>query len=284
MYLFVELENEFLPRKQELIEYVKSLFGEQNVHLTFKHLVKREDVKSFLDTAYAGCEDKLIWFGINDDHVFVDIDTDVLEEGLTLVKNDKSKFKTLYYSHWPEVLRLSGKLNNQERVGNYVKFTATLLDAIQIFNLNYLRYLYGEVVWNFNESFFVGREHKKIEALILQSNIWTDPKAPYRYAEGLINSYVDNLQTIYVPLRELARHFDGYSHVKMRLDDLAEYPEMKLPKELNLISYTPSEIIRRIHVHHESLWTDGNTFKIPDEWVNTILALYSKKTYPSLNL
>jgi hypothetical protein len=228
----------------------------------------QEEWKIFFNVTYTPSEDTLIWFTQCDDHVFIDFNTDILYEGIEHLKNDTSNFKSLYFSHWPEILRLSGKLGNQVKIGNYIKFNATLLDTIQIFNLRYLKYLFLEREWK-------GKEYKKIDSLILQPNIWSDPMNPYPYGGSLIGDFISDLQTIYVPLRELVRHFDGYSHVGMRTDDGAEFPYLKLPQEDNIFLHSPAEIVRKVNVAHTSPWTDGNKFKIPDEWINHIVYLYS---------
>ena len=269
IHLYIELDAEFANRKDEFKNHVNHLFGKYNVNLNFFRMTRQAEWRAFMKEHYSEDTDRLVWFSQCDDHVFIDVDQTILNEGLDLLRKDtKSSFKTLYYSHWPEILRLSGKLGNQQRVGNYIKFNATLLDAIQIFNLNYLKYLFTVRDWQ-------GREYKKIDSLILQPNIWSNPLSPYNYGGHLIGSFEGNLQTIYVPMRELVRHFDGYSHVFMRTDENAEFPALKLPIESNIIKYSPTSLIRKLHVPHVSPWTDGNTFQIPDEWIDTVIHLYT---------
>ena len=82
--------------------------------------------------------DELVWFTQNDDHVFIDFNMYILNEGLEILKNDKNKHKSIYFSHWPEILKMSGKFEEPIVIGNYINFKRTMLDSIQIFNLNYL--------------------------------------------------------------------------------------------------------------------------------------------------
>jgi hypothetical protein len=270
VHLYVELDNEFMHRKDEFTNYVLSLFGKEKVNLQLYRMTRQEQWCIFMREHYpidTYDDNKLIWFTQCDDHMFIDVDKTILNEGIQLLQQDTSKFKTLYYSHWPEILRLSGKLGNQQRVGNYIKFNATLLDAIQIFNLRYLRYLLTIQDWR-------GREYIKIDNLIIQQTIWSNPQSPQNYGRDSIGSFESNLQTIYVPMRELVRHFDGYSHVFMRTDEGAEFPALKLPLESNVIKYSPTSLMRKVRVHHVSPWTEGNTFQIPDEWVDTVIHLY----------
>ena len=55
-----------------------------------------------------------VYFTQNDDHIFVDDNDYMLQEGLELLAAHKTEFKTIYLSHWPEVLKLSGKENLQK--------------------------------------------------------------------------------------------------------------------------------------------------------------------------
>ena len=64
---------------------------------------------------------RLVFFLQNDDHVFIDVDTSVLCRGLTLLHSEPSRFKSLYMAHWPEALRLSGKVSPPRRVESLVR-------------------------------------------------------------------------------------------------------------------------------------------------------------------
>ena len=262
--LFVELDAEFVSRTKELSDHVERLFGTENVNIQFKRFTRQDEWREFFSQAYPTQEDRLVWFSQCDDHVFIDFNLDVVNEGFDLLRKDTGRFKTMFYSHWPEILRLSGKLNTHERVGNYVKFKCTLVDAIQVFNLNYLKYLFTELDWR-------GKPFKKIDNLVLQRSVWCDPKN-LRDRDG--HYYFDNLQTVYVPLRELARHFDGYSHVWIKHGPSDEFPLLELPHEANKFDRSPAMIKRQMQVPHTSEWTEGNTFTVPDEWVNAAIALY----------
>jgi hypothetical protein len=262
--LFVELDTEFKHREGELKEYVTALFG--SVHIRFHRFLRQDEWRTFFSSEYPSSDDRLVWFSQCDDHVLIDSNLDIVNEGLELMRADPTPFKTLFYSHWPEILRLTGKFNTHERVGNYVKFKCSLVDAIQVFNLNYLKFLFTQLDWR-------GKLFKKIDNLVLQRTVWCDPKRP-RDRDG--QYYMDNLQTVYVPLRELARHFDGYTHVWIKDGEQDEFPLLKLPIESNVFDRSPQMIKRQMQVPHTSEWTEGNTFTVPDEWVDVAVSLYSR--------
>jgi hypothetical protein len=268
VYLFVELDTDLLSRADEVKDHVVKLFGTRDVHLQFNRFTRQPEWCTFFKQEYSTEEDRLIWFGQCDDHVFIDFNLDIVNEGFELLRKDTSKFKSLYYSHWPEIMPLTGKLGTQTRVGNYVKFIGTMADAIQVFNLNYMKYLFTELDWK-------GREFKKIDNVVLQRSLWCDPKNVQDYGPQIAH-YMDNLQTIYVPLRELARHFDGYFHVGIQHGDNDEFPLVKLPHASNDFSRSPDKIRRQLRIPHSSPWTKGNAFVVPDEWIETSIALYAQ--------
>jgi hypothetical protein len=267
IYLLVELDDEFKHRAHELKQHVTTLFGTEGVTVKFTRFLLQEEWRDFFAKEYPSTEDRLVWFSQCDDHIFIDTDLEIVNEGFDLLRKDTSRFKTMFYSHWPEILRLSGKFGTHERVGNYIKFKCTLVDAIQVFNLNYLKYLFTELDWR-------GKPFRKIDNLVLQRSVWCDPKH-LRDRDG--HYYMDDLQVIYVPLRELARHFDGYIHVWIKDGETDEFPLLKLPIEANTFDRSPQMIKRQMQVPHTSEWTEGNTFTVPDEWVNHAISLYSKK-------
>ncbi len=118
-------------------------------------------------------------------------------EGINLLKNDKTEHKTLFLSHCPEIMKLSGKYQIPELIGNYIKFKLSLLDSIQIFSLKYLYDICVNYKWK--------KDHVRIDSLL--NEIFNSNDLPCK--NNVLN------QTIYVPLLEVLRHFDGYSHVQI---------------------------------------------------------------------
>ena len=209
--------------------------------------------------------DHLVLFLQNDDHVFVDFDTDVLLEGLQLLKADNHPYKAIYMSHWPEIIKLSGKLHTQERVGNYVRFTGTLSDTVQIFNVGYLYHVIEERPW-------VVPRYNRLDGALVQCQIANYPTEPLP-SDGYNGWTAEGLEHIYVPLRELFRHYDGYAHVGM---DPALCPPLDRTRTPQ--TYTsdqrPTALIRRMTAPHHSVWAAGNEFVVPLEWILRMLELY----------
>lgn len=84
-------------------------------------------------------------------------------------------------------------------------------------------------------------------------------------------------QTIYVPLKELCRHFDGYDHVGIPLH-VPPCECLHLPEDGTTIQYidkTPEMLRARMTIRHTSGWTANNHFSIPEEWIQKMLALHN---------
>jgi hypothetical protein len=259
VYFFIKLDDNYLEQTDNLLNFIYSVFSyldKKDIHVTFNRLSIQSEWCSLIDSLY----DKLggnepILFLNNDDHVFVDYDNKLLEEGLNILSNDTSLHKSIYISHWPEIIKLSGKYNIPERVGNFINFKLTLLDSIQIFNLEFLKYILVTYTWK--------REHPRIDDLL--NEITNTDILPCEY-----NTLS---QTIYVPLKELFRKFDGYSHVGISHD----CPPLVLP--CNIFYYDVNTLISKITAAHISPWTVNNTFNIPKEWIDINLSLHNKDYY-----
>jgi hypothetical protein len=193
------------------------------------------------------------------------------------MKKDKSAFKSMYTSHWPEILLLSGKNGTQERVGNFIKFRATILDHFQIYNVRLLKFLILQLYWEnlsvnrlealaFNADLFLG-------SVLAPDGIVPSMSERVRMCHSLYN--IDKLQTIFIPMKELCRHFDGYDHVHIPIDSSSPFPALVLPGEANNFNVNRELVKRKIRCHHSSIWTQGNTFIIPEEWEENILKLYN---------
>ena len=197
IFLFVKLDDEFVDRREELDQYIRLLFDPSITDLRWERYTTQVEWRPIIESL---SDDQLVWFSQNDDHIFIDYNLDILREGIDLLEKDESKYKSIIYSHWPEVLKLSGKLGTQQKVGNYIRFNATICDSIQIINGGFLKYLFLELDWQ-------GRSFIKTDDLLTQQQIVGMRCGLYQITQSL--------QTVYIPLRELCQHFDGYNHITM---------------------------------------------------------------------
>lgn len=244
-YLFIELDEAYANRRAEIAAYATELFGDRLSFEPRRLLHKRDWAPVISKIGEYANSDYPVWFAQSDDHIFIDFDLDILKEGIELLKKDASPYRSLLYSHWPEGLRMSGTRGSWERTGNYIRHKRPLFENMCIYNFGVLNYVFTEYTWS------------------------VDPPT-YGWVDCL---RCDFSVTMYVPLRELCRHFDGYSHVKMRIDKDAEFPAMVLPPDANNFKFTESHLRWRFHVPH---W--GNDpmalFTIPREWEDAMVELY----------
>jgi hypothetical protein len=199
-----------------------------------------------------------VWLAQNDDHPFIDYNTDVLMEGIELLNNDPNKYKSLLYSHFPESMKLPG-LVKHEKINNYIKCQMTSLDSIQIYNLQYLYYFFVEYTWK--------AEYFRLD------NLFSSEIMPTIGGNSAIFNNAFS-QVMYLPLRELCRHFDGYDHVFM---DRGDCPLLELPD--NTFDYSKEALIKKMTANHRSFNTKNNHFTPPQDWIDTVLSLHTIDKY-----
>jgi hypothetical protein len=265
VYLLIKLDEEFKSREEELKKFVKKIFSKNKVvyipkryeyQFQWQELIKKISSKN-----------NVVWFSQNDDHPFIDINLNVLYEGVDLLLKDKHKYRSIYLSHWTEILRLSGKFCNPKIVGNYAKFQATIFDSIQMFNTEYLKYIFLHLDWR-------DKQFKRIDSLLL----FDEFKPALDAICGVKNTTRwSPMQNVYVPLRELCRKYSGYSHVNIEWVKPLELSndhsfDIKRPP------FDDLSIINTMTANHDSPWTHNNNFKIPQHWINKSLSLYKQKS------
>lgn len=140
VYLYVELDKRFESRRAELRSAAQQLFGKRLITLQSRRLTTQSAWREELAATIApprgalGSDeaDRLIWFLQSDDHIFVDLNQDVLCEGLARMRADNSRFKTLFMSHWASALNLAGKVNRPVQRGAYIVSKLTQVDSVQV--------------------------------------------------------------------------------------------------------------------------------------------------------
>lgn len=251
VHLYLKLDEEFLPFRDELKHYIETIFDGVKLHIVWNRIETQDEWKPIIRKITKSQES--IWFTQNDDHPFVDINTEIISEGERLLNQHKGEFASIYLSHWPEILKLSGKNDVPFRQGSFIGFKATLLDSIQIFTPALLRYIFIDLDWG-------DRRYRRIDTLLRQRKIW-----------GKSGNTDLELQTIYVPLREQCRKFMAYSHVEM-YSVLPLKPTFELAK----VQRKPADVKNLMLARHKSLWTRRNQFRIPRSWVIESQKLYGE--------
>ena len=251
VHLHLKLDQEFLPYRDELQNFIETIFSGTNLFISWNRLEYQADWVPVIERITSLQE--VVWFMQNDDHPFIDINTELIKEGELLLRSQVDQMASVYLSHWPEVLRLSGKNQVPFKAGNFIGFKATLLDSIQIFTPAYLRYIFIELDWE-------SRRFTRIDTLLMQRSIW-----------GESGNTDLELQTVYVPLREQCRKFVGYDHVNMK-----SVSPLSPTFDVSRIDRSPSAIKKLMLARHKSMWTRNNKFKIPKSWISASQDLYDE--------
>jgi hypothetical protein len=253
VHLYLKLDLEFESYKPELELFIKRVFLGTKVELSWTRIERQEDWQPIISKIVELNE--LIWFSQNDDHPFIDHNTDLITEGIQLLKDEPHEYASIYLSHWPEILKLAGKNTEPELKGGYLVFDGTLLDSIQIVKPKFLHYIFFEINWN-------GIHYKRIDELLRQRAIW-----------GEIGNTDVSLQKIYVPLREQCRKFMAYSHVHMK-----SVTPLAPSYELAPISRSAQDVGDLIFADHKSFWTENNDYILPINIVEIIQELYGNRS------
>lgn len=241
--MYISLDEEFMARQNELHDLVLSLFSDYPITLEWARYDNIDQWRPWINEQISlhGREEP-VFFAQNDDHVFIDYDDEIIKEGLVLFKNDPHPYKSLIFSHWPEVIRRSGKISPPTIMGRYVRFIDSFDDSIQILNLGFLEYLFCKLHCP---------DHARVFTRI----------------DGRYNTlgFIGDRQAVYAPLRELCRKFNGYAHVGIDTGPSSPIPALVLPPENNKFDMTREGLLRKLLVPHWSNWTDNNSYVISNE-------------------
>ena len=211
--IYCKLDEKYKNREDDLREFIEKEFAGQKLELSFDRLEHQDDWQNiYREKLVSGPGNPLppnepIWFCCNHDHIFMDYNLDILNEGVELLKI-AGESASVYFSHWPELLHKASHPHNEKHGptnlhGNYLGFM--LLnnnDSIQIITPElYKRWWFEE---DYGDAFL--------------------PRSDYRLSDDQGNPIGYDIRNgrrqmlhhyCYVPLRELCRHYDGYGHVEI---------------------------------------------------------------------
>lgn len=205
--IYYDLDVSYESRREELKGWINSLFINPIVY--DYRLTHQSEWRKAMEEVFSFEDDDLVWFCCNDDHVFIDYDTDLLYR----LEAKLSSMSTIYpyvacgFSHWPEYLAYSTKpsyspASHQGIIEDTEEYCIVrdwnYNDSILIVNKNWLKYLWCEVDYG---------------DIRLARPDWV---AGVRLVPT----------TTILPYRELVRHYDVYTHVGI---DLNLCPPLQMP-------------------------------------------------------
>jgi hypothetical protein len=189
--LYIQLDEYYKPRENELKQYCEEIFGE----IIYQN--KRNEYQNDWKESYELLDDNLIWFYCNHDHIFFDSNTSYLEELIDEMKNEE--LCSLQFSHWPENIRTAkaGSVSpprdpkTYQIHNNCISVVSDNFDSIQVIT----KELYHR--WWFEGEF----NHIKL------------PRPDF-FGIGLAEIKPIPYHKVIIPLKEICRHYDGYQHIQ----------------------------------------------------------------------
>jgi hypothetical protein len=177
----------------------------------------------------------------NDDHVFIDRDTDVLYEGLDLwAREPADQINTIHISSWTEAISTIWGLNDYTRVGRYWVTDMLYPDACQIVNSTFFRHVFFDLQ--------MGDTYMRRTDPFLTN--WYPHLGDYAFSSKTDHPKVK----MFTPLREQVRHFDAYPHVNVSFEDC---PQLTLPngQMSNILDVKPDNVqyIGHLEAHRRAM-------------------------------
>lgn len=193
---------EFSPRQAELEEYMLSIFPADKLEINWHRIERTQNWRNLCDQQFND-PNQLIWYEGNDDHIFIDSNLDMIAASIATINADPDPLAVMYYSHWPEQMRMSLALNGELTAdGNFIKFHWDTVDSLLLMKAGRFR-----KYW--------------VETDCGEDNMYRTDPLGWQYGYKIPS-------TVYSPTRELIRHYDGYSHVGKLLGAIA--PPLYVPE------------------------------------------------------
>lgn len=220
--IYCRIEPEYMDRKQELHDWIYSVFPERLVSLHWNRLDCVDDFRQ-ATTELHGIDSTLIWFQGNHDHPFLDSDTTTIEKGIDLMLENKDPMASLWYSHHPEELHSAVRFGQPTADGKYYQSNM----SIENFHVSVKIVKKRQWMWYWFDNY---RPH-----VLTRNNLPMDCKDE-RLNSIQVNDYDFRFEymgwnnqcwSCFVPIKEQARHFDGYMNINL---GKTSYPPLEIPK------------------------------------------------------
>lgn len=218
--IYAELDGDYKNRAEELVNHLAETFPGLPVDF-YDHSPHNQEQwqKALVESQLLETGDPILYMG-NDDHVFVDQDTEVLYEGLDLMAAEPpDQINTLHISSWPEAVSTVFGLREFKRVGRWWESPMLYPDACQVVNAAFFRHVFFDLE--------IGSEFIRRTDPFLTN--WYPFLGDFKWQSKLPHPKVKT----WIPLREQVRHFDAYYHVNVPLErcPLLEIPQPTMTTE-----------------------------------------------------
>ena len=192
---------EFAPRQEELYAYMQSIFPQDKLEVNWYRIDRTQTWRDMCAERFTN-NNELVWYEGNDDHIFIDSNLDMIKASIATLNADADPNAVMYYSHWPEQMRMSMVQNGELTPdGNFIKFQWDTVDSLLLMKASRFKRYWHETDCG-------------------QDNMYRSDSLGWQYGLKIPG-------TVYSPTRELVRHYDGYSHVGKMLGAIA--PPLYVP-------------------------------------------------------
>lgn len=220
---FIQLDNDLENKKDEIKQFIQQNIDVSKTDLMWHRNNTITDWKNH-SALWNNLDDEIIWFAGNDDHIFFDYNLELVETAIKLLEEESNNFAAVYFSHWPEAIRMAfhyhGKIHQNK---NFVFFNWENHDSIRIVTKKLFNYY-----WFGTKADTACVDFYRTDAF----NFSDEGKFPIK---------------TFVPTREMCRHFDGYSHVGGLYDF---FPPLEIPRGFfesqMIVNYGFEEIDRNV--------------------------------------
>lgn len=191
VHLYIEFDHTQEQHREIVMADIERLFP--SAKISTRRLAYQYEWQQAVEELEA-LDDELVWFLCNDDHVFIDssLDTVMSIEQHMLRLMETNPYVACPFSHWPEHIAVFTQRNCHVEEGHLLAPHANT-DSVQIVTKAILRH------WWFSTD-YGGVEMPRTD--------W-HTQANVAYPQPGLGV---------LPLKEMVRHFDGYSHVGIDLN------------------------------------------------------------------
>jgi hypothetical protein len=241
-----KLDENYKHRQEELNNWISQEFNGND--LTVRDF--RNETQEQWQSDYDLLDDDLIWFSGNHDHIYIDNDYQYFRDFVNSFSSKNGKF-ALQFSHWPELIYEPFVFGTAAEItSKYLRMVNRCHHSLHIISKELYKYYWFNVdlpkdqKWGRTDNFFSDIFEESIE--------------------------------IFVPMKELCRHFDGYQHCAR------PYPNYMVP----VLEIPDGFFENNIKINYSASYKDGYTnvnpkalsLKIFDQ--NGTDFWYSKKFIP----
>jgi hypothetical protein len=204
--IYAELDGSYSGRESELRTFLDEIFPNAKVEYYNSSPSNQTEWRKVLENSPVLEKDAITFYDGNDDHIFLDYELAGLYEGIELLKKEpQEQINTIHISSWPEAIStlyygtVSGG-PREEPSKLYWSYHNYCEIAMQVVNSTFFKHIFLESV--FGDTFA-----RRTDTMF---SGWGGYKYPTTTPHPPIK--------MFVPLREMMRHFEAYWHVGVSED------------------------------------------------------------------